>query len=55
MFGSPTRASTVNARITLATMKKGTTTMVEYYSKMKSYADEMASSGHPLKDEEFIA
>jgi hypothetical protein len=29
--------------------------MVEYFSKMKCYADEMTASGQPLDDEEFIA
>jgi hypothetical protein len=35
MFASPTRARTVNIRNALATIKKGTTTMFEYFSKMK--------------------
>jgi hypothetical protein len=39
----------------LTTTKKGASTMVEYYSKMKNYADEMAASGQPLGDEEFVA
>jgi hypothetical protein len=55
MFGSSTRTCTVSTRITVATTKKGTTTMVKYYSKMKSYVDEMASSGQPLGDQELIA
>jgi hypothetical protein len=29
--------------------------MAEYYSKMKSHADEMATSSHRLGDEEFVA
>jgi hypothetical protein len=55
MYDSPTQAHTVNIRIALATMKKGTTMMAEYYSKMKSYADDVAASGQPLGDEEFVA
>jgi hypothetical protein len=55
MFGCPTHAHTINTRIALATMKKSTMTMAEYYPKMKSYADEMASSSQPLRDKEFIA
>lgn len=55
MYGSCTRARSVNTRIALATTKKGTATMVEFYSKMKSYADEMSASGQPLGDEEFVA
>jgi hypothetical protein len=48
MFGSPTQARCVNTRITLATAKKGTPTMVEFYSKMKAYTDEMTVSGQTL-------
>jgi hypothetical protein len=48
MFGSPTQARCVNTRITLATAKKGTPTMVEFYSKMKGYTDEMTVSGQTL-------
>jgi hypothetical protein len=55
MYASPTCARTVNIRIALATMKKGTATMAEYYSKMKIYAYDMASFGQPLCDEEFVA
>jgi hypothetical protein len=55
MYDSPTQAHTVNIRIALATMKKGTTMMAEYYSKMKSYVDDVAASGQPLGDEEFAA
>jgi hypothetical protein len=54
MYGSHTRAQTVNTRIALATTKKGTSTMAEFYSKMKNLANEMASSGHRLSDEEFV-
>jgi hypothetical protein len=55
MYGSCTRARSVNTRIALATTKKGTAKMAEFYSKMKSYADEMSASGQPLGDEEFVA
>jgi hypothetical protein len=55
MFASPTRAHTVNIHIALATTKKGIVTMSEYFSKMKTHTDEMASSGQPLSDEEFVA
>lgn len=44
-----------STRIALATTKKGGSTMTEFYSKMKSYADEMTVSGQPLGDEEFVA
>jgi hypothetical protein len=55
MFASPTRACIIIIHIALATTKKGTMTMSEYFSKMKTHADEMASSGQPLGDEEFVA
>jgi hypothetical protein len=41
MFASHTRAQSVNTHIELATTRKGTSSMAEYFSKMKSYADEM--------------
>jgi hypothetical protein len=39
MFASPTLACTLNIRIALATTKKGTMTMSEYFSKMKTHTD----------------
>jgi hypothetical protein len=55
MFGFCTRALSVNMCIALATTKKGTATMTEYFLKMKNLADEMTSSDQPLGDEEFVA
>jgi hypothetical protein len=48
-------SSTINIRIALATTKKGMVIMSEYFSKMKTYADEMVSSGQSHGDEEFVA
>jgi hypothetical protein len=42
-------------RIALATTRKGASKMTEFYSKMKSYANEMTASGQTLGDEEFVA
>jgi hypothetical protein len=53
MYGSHTRARSINIRIALATTRKGTSMMADYFSKMKSYADEMGTSGQPLSDEDF--
>jgi hypothetical protein len=39
--------------IALATSKKGA--QMEYYSKMHGYIVVMATSGHPLGDEEFVS
>jgi hypothetical protein len=55
MYANRSRARSVNTCITLATTKKGASTMIEFYSKMKSYANEMTVSGQPLGDEEFVA
>jgi hypothetical protein len=50
-----TSTASVNTRITLATTKKGTSTMADYFAKMKNYADDMSAFGQPLRDEEFAA
>jgi hypothetical protein len=55
MYSSHTRARSVNTHIALATTRKGTTTMADYYNKIKRHADEMAASGEPLGGEEFVA
>jgi hypothetical protein len=55
MYATRTRARSVNTRIALATTRKGVSTMTEFYSKMKSYTDEMDASGQTLGDEEFVA
>jgi hypothetical protein len=36
-------------------MKKRTSKMAEYFSKMKSFADELIASSHTLGDDEFTA
>jgi hypothetical protein len=55
MFSLHTHAQTVNLRIALATTKKGASTTVEYFSKMRNYADKMSAAGLALGDEEFVA
>jgi hypothetical protein len=55
IFASRSQARYVNTHITLATTKKGASTMAEYYFKMKGYANEMAASGQALADDEFVA
>jgi hypothetical protein len=51
-FASQSRARVINTCMTLAT-QEGSSTMVEYISKMKTLADDMASVGKKLDDEEF--
>jgi hypothetical protein len=48
IFAPRTHARSINTRIGLATTKKHTSMMVEYFSKMKTYSQ-------PLGDEEFVA
>jgi hypothetical protein len=55
MYGSHTRKHSINTCITLATTRKVTATMADYFAKMKNYADDMAASGQPLNDEDFTA
>jgi hypothetical protein len=45
----------VNTRIALATTKKNQLSVSDYYIKMSAYADELATSGTPLCDDEFVA
>jgi hypothetical protein len=51
MYGSYTRARSISNCIMLT--RKVTSTMADYFSKMKSYADEMVASGQLLTDEDF--
>jgi hypothetical protein len=44
----------VNTRIALATTRKGTSIVIEYFGKMKALGDEMAAFGHPLDEEELV-
>jgi glutathionylspermidine synthase len=54
-FASQSRARVINTRMTLATTQKGSLTVAEYISKMKLLADDMASAGKKLDDEDFIS
>jgi histone deacetylase 1/2 len=55
MHASQTRVRKVNTRITLTTTKKGSMTVDEYIGKMHCLADEMASAGKPIDDEELVS
>lgn len=55
MFGSQTRARSMNIRLALTTTQKGTLSITEYVGKMRALADEVASTGKPLDEEEIIA
>ncbi|WVZ90565.1 hypothetical protein U9M48_036856 [Paspalum notatum var. saurae] len=55
MFASQVRARVINARLALTTTQKGTTSVSEYFAKMKALGDQMAAAGKPLEDEEMVA
>jgi hypothetical protein len=55
LYSSPTRACSVNTRIALATTKKNQLSVSDYYAKMSQFADELATSGTPLHDDELVA
>jgi hypothetical protein len=54
-FASQSHARVINTRMTLTTTQKGSLTVAEYISKMKLLADDMASAGKKLDDEDFIS
>jgi hypothetical protein len=45
----------MNTRIALVNTKKNQLSVTDYYSKMTQYADELAVSGSPLRNNELIA
>jgi hypothetical protein len=55
LYSSQLQARSVNTRIALATTKKNQLSVSDYYAKMSTYADELAASGTPLCDDEFVA
>lgn len=52
---SQSRARIISTRMALATASKGSSSISEYFTKMKSLADEMASAGRKLEDEELVS
>lgn len=52
---SQSRARVISTRMALAMASKGASTLAEYYTKMKGLADEMASAGRKLDDEELVS
>jgi len=55
MTASQSRGRIINTRMTLATSQKGTSTIPDYFNKMKSLADDMAAAGKKLEDEELAS
>lgn len=54
MMSSQSRSRALNTRLALSTTRKGDLSISDYISKMKTLADEMASAGKPLDDEELM-
>lgn len=55
MFNLKTRARSLNLLLALTSTKKGTSTISEFFAKMKALGDEFAASGKQLDAEELIA
>jgi hypothetical protein len=55
LFASQSRAWVINTWMALATTQKGSSTIAEYISNMKTLADDMASAGKKLDDEELCS
>jgi hypothetical protein len=52
MTASHSRGRIINTRMALATAKKGSSSITDYFNKIKSLADDMAAAGKKLEDEE---
>ena len=52
---SQSHARVISMRMALATASKGTSSIVDYFTKMKGLAEEMASAGRKLEDEELVS
>ena len=55
MFSTQSRVRVTNLRIVLTNSQKGSMTTVAYFTKMKKLADDLASAGKPLEDEELVS
>ena len=53
-FGSETAAKKVHLKMMLNNLKKGSMTMTEYFSKLKSVTDELAIARSPVSSLDFI-
>jgi hypothetical protein len=54
-FASQSHARAINTRMALVTTQKGSMTVAKYVTKMKSLADDMASGGKKLDNEEIAS
>jgi hypothetical protein len=49
IFASQSRTRAISTRLALATVRKGNSSVADYFGKMKTLADEMASAGKRLE------
>uniref|UniRef100_A0A2N9EY95 Reverse transcriptase Ty1/copia-type domain-containing protein n=1 Tax=Fagus sylvatica TaxID=28930 RepID=A0A2N9EY95_FAGSY len=54
MFSSQSRARVMQTRYHLATLKKGNSTISEYFHNAKTYSDLLASIGQPLSNNDIV-
>jgi hypothetical protein len=54
LHASQSRARVMATRMALATASKGASSVAEFFVKMKGLADDMASAGRKLEDEELV-
>lgn len=55
LFVLQSRAKIISTRMALATTSKGTTTISEYFAKMKVLANDITTAGHRLEDEKLVS
>jgi hypothetical protein len=55
LFASQSRAKIISTRMALTSATKGSSTISEFFTKIKGLADEMAAAGRKLEDEEFVS
>lgn len=55
MFVSQSCVHVINTRMALATMQKSNSSISEYVAKMRGLADDMASTGKKLDDEDLVS
>ena len=55
MFASQSRSRIIHLRSKLTSTRKGDTSAAVYFSKMKGFADEMATAGKQLDDDDLVS
>lgn len=55
LFAAQSHARVIATRMALATVSKGSSSIFDYFVKMKGLADDMASVGRKLEDDELVS